>query len=186
MLSSASPFRRAAAALETKGVLDEPARPVRALGKLLSPAPVKAALSGKWLGHALHPIMTDLVIGSFVSASMLDFLGGDDSETGAERLLAIGIASYAPTALSGMSDWADRADSDPRARRVGIVHAATNAVALSLYGASLASRRGGSQQRGKLLALAGGAALGAGGYLGGHLAYVQGVGVEPPGTQTGL
>jgi uncharacterized membrane protein len=69
---------------------------------------------------------------------------------------------------------------------VGIVHAASNAIALSLYGASLASRRSGSQQRGKLLALAGGAMMGAGGYLGGHLAYVQAVGVEPPGTQTGL
>jgi hypothetical protein len=101
MLSSASPFRRAAAALETKVALDGPARPARALGKLLSPAPIKTALSGAWLGHALHPIMTDLVIGSFVSASVLDFFGGDDSKAGAERLLAVGIASYAPTERLG-------------------------------------------------------------------------------------
>jgi uncharacterized membrane protein len=152
---------------------------------LLSRESIKAALSGGWLGHALHPIMTDLVIGSFVSASVLDVLGGKDSEAGAERLLAVGIASYAPTALSGISDWADRADADPGTRRVGIVHAASNAIAVSLYGASLASRRGGSHRRGKLLALAGGTVLGVGGYLGGHLAYVQGVGVEPPAVETG-
>jgi len=176
---STSPFRRAAEALETKAALDAPAKPARAVaGKLLSPAPIKAALSGSWLGHALHPILTDLVIGSFVSASVLDFVGGDDSEAGAERLLAVGIASYAPTALTGLSDWADRADGEPGVRRVGIVHALSNGVALSLYSASLASRRAGSQRRGKLLALAGGAVMGAGGYLGGHLAYVQRVGVE--------
>jgi hypothetical protein len=93
-------------------------------------------------------------------------------------LLAVGIATYAPTALTGVSDWADEADLAAK-RRVGIVHAASNAIALSLYSASLISRRTGAQQRGKLLALAGGAVLGAGGYLGGHLAYVQGVGVEP-------
>jgi len=183
MPPSTSPFRRAAAALETSVVLDGPARPARSIAKLLSPGPIKATLSGSWLGHALHPIMTDLVIGSFVSASVLDFIGGDDSEAGAERLLAVGIASYGPTALTGLSDWADRADNEPGVRRAGIVHALSNAVALSLYTASLASRRTGSQRQGKLLALAGGAMMGAGGYLGGHLAYVQGVGVEPQAAQ---
>jgi len=179
MPASASPFRRAAEALETKGVLDGPAKPARALaGKALSPGAVKATLSGAWLGHALHPILTDVVVGSFVSASLLDFLGGDPDGTAAERLLAVGIAAYAPTALTGVSDWSDRADTDPGVRRVGIVHAASNAAALSLYSASLASRRNGARHRGKLLALAGGAVLGAGGYLGGHLTLVQGVGVE--------
>ena len=179
MPASASPFRRAAEALETKAVLDGPAKPARALAsKALSPAAVKAALSGTWLGHVLHPILTDVVVGSFVSASLLDVLGGDPKGTAAERLLAVGIAAYAPTAVTGVSDWADRAGTDPGVRRVGIVHAASNAVALSLYSASLVSRRNGARQRGKLLALAGGAVLGAGGYLGGHLALVQGVGVE--------
>ena len=187
MSFSTSPLRRAAESLETKAVLDGPATPARAVaGKLLSPAPIKAALNGSWLGHALHPIMTDVVIGSFVSASVLDFLGGDDADAGAERLLAIGIATYAPTALTGVSDWADHADNESGVRRVGIVHAAGNAIALSLYVWSLASRRAGSRQRGKLLALAGGAVMGVGGYLGGHLAYVQRVGVEPQQPPAGL
>ena len=47
-----------------------------------------------------------------------------------------------------------------------------------LFGASLAARAGGARGRGKLLALAGMGAIGAGGYLGGHLTYAEGVGVD--------
>ena len=47
-----------------------------------------------------------------------------------------------------------------------------------LFAASLAARAGGARGRGKLLALAGLGAIGAGGYLGGHLTYAEGVGVD--------
>ena len=83
----------------------------KAIGKAVRGAvpkgTVKDALSGTWLGHALHPLLTDLTIGSFLSATLLDVLGGDDDGGAAERLLAVGIASYGPTALTGFSDWAD-------------------------------------------------------------------------------
>jgi nitrite reductase/ring-hydroxylating ferredoxin subunit len=61
-------------------------------------------------------------------------------------------------------------------RRVGLVHAASNAVALSLYTSSLVARRRGARGRGKLLAAAGTAVMGGAGYLGGHLSFVRGVG----------
>ena len=174
-----SPIRRLAHPLEQAGVLDGPAGAVGAAArKLLPGGAVKEALAGTWLGHALHPILTDLVIGSFVSASVLDLLGGDDDGRAAERLLGVGIAAYGPTALTGVSDWSDSESGNPGVRRVGLVHAAGNAVALSLYTASLAARRSGDQGRGKLLALAGAGAMGAAGYLGGHLSYAQGVGVN--------
>jgi nitrite reductase/ring-hydroxylating ferredoxin subunit len=63
-------------------------------------------------------------------------------------------------------------------RRVGAVHAAANVGALALFGASLAARRGGSRGAGRLLALAGAGVLGASGYLGGHLSFADGVGVD--------
>ena len=47
-----------------------------------------------------------------------------------------------------------------------------------LFAASLAARAGGDRGRGKLLALAGLGAVGVGGYLGGHLTYAEGVGVD--------
>jgi nitrite reductase/ring-hydroxylating ferredoxin subunit/uncharacterized membrane protein len=162
----------------------ESAAPLDALGEkvgkavrgAIKPGAVKDAVSGTWLGHAVHPVLTDVVIGSFTSATLLDLLGGDDDGTAAERLIGVGIAAYGPTALTGVNDWADSEPVDPAVRRVGLVHASTNLVALTLYGSSLAARRRGSRTKAKLLSLAGGGVLAAGGYLGGHMSFTKGVG----------
>src|SRR3954468_10396775 len=129
----------------------------KAVRGALGPGKLKDAVSGTWLGHAVHPMLTDVVIGSFTSATLLDLLGGDDDGTAAERLIGVGIAAYAPTALAGAGDWSDSEAVDPRVRRAGIVHAAVNVGALSLYTASLAARRQGNTGRGKLLGMAGAA-----------------------------
>jgi nitrite reductase/ring-hydroxylating ferredoxin subunit len=177
MADDSTPLRPLLEALESASLLDEPGK---AIGKFVRGAiprgALKDTLSGTWLGHALHPMLTDVVIGSFMSASLLDLLGGDDDGRAAERLLSVGIAAYGPTALSGVNDWADTEIADPGVRRVGLVHAASNAMALSLYTSSLVARRRGARGRGKLLAAAGTAVMGAAGYLGGHLSFVQGVG----------
>ena len=144
----------------------------------LGPGVPKDLLSGTWLGHALHPILTDVVIGSWTSATILDLIGGRQSQPAARRLIGVGIAAYPVTALAGAHDWADTELGDPGARRVGLVHAATNSVALALYALSLRSRRRGNRGAGTVLGLAGAGVLGAGGWLGGHLSYAQGVGVD--------
>jgi nitrite reductase/ring-hydroxylating ferredoxin subunit/uncharacterized membrane protein len=165
--------------VESAQVLDAPGKAVaRAVRGLVPAGRVKAGLSGTWLGHALHPLLTDLVIGSFVSASLLDVIGGDDAGVASERLIAVGIAAYGPTALTGVSDWADSEAVNDRVRRTGLVHAATNAVAVSLYVGSLAARRRGSYREGVLFGAAGATVLMAGGYLGGHLSYAAGVGPD--------
>lgn len=175
-------------AVESAGILDAPGKAIgRKVRSALSPGPVKDALSGAWLGHALHPSMTDVVIGSFLSATLLDLVGGDDDGRASARLIGIGIAAYGPTALTGIHDYADTEPASDEVRRAGLVHATVNSVALSLYTASLAARRRGQRGRGKLLALGGAAVLGAGGYLGGHLTFARGVGpdqtVFDPGPQ---
>jgi nitrite reductase/ring-hydroxylating ferredoxin subunit len=163
--------------LESLSAFDAPGKAVgKAVRGALSPGALKDALSGTWLGHALHPVLTDVTIGSFASASLLDLLGGDRDGSAAERLIAIGLATYGPTALTGVSDWADTEVADARVRRVGLVHAATNATAFGLFASSLRARRAGDRGRGKALGLAGLTALGAAGYLGGHMSFVQGVG----------
>jgi nitrite reductase/ring-hydroxylating ferredoxin subunit/uncharacterized membrane protein len=161
----------------------EPIDPIaKRLGKLVRDAipkgAVKDAVSGTWLGHALHPLLTDAVIGPWTSAIILDAIGGEESEKAADMLIGVGIAASLPTALTGANDWADSEPADDGIRRVGWVHGVLNTTALGLFGASLAARRAGNRGRGKLLAAAGGAALGASGHLGGHLSYSQGVGVE--------
>jgi len=174
-----SPFDPLVGKVESAGVLDAPGKSIgKTVRSTLSPGAVKDAVSGTWLGHAIHPILTDVVIGAFVSASLLDLLGGDDDGRASERLLAVGIAAYGPTALSGVSDWADAELGDDGVRRVGLVHAATNAAALGLYTASLAARRRGNRRKGALLGVGGAAVLGAGGFLGGHLSFRQGIGAD--------
>jgi nitrite reductase/ring-hydroxylating ferredoxin subunit len=121
-------------------------------------------------------MLTDVVIGSFTSATPLDLIGGDDDGTAAERLIAVGIAAYGPTALTGVNDWADSEPVSDEVRRVGLVHASSNALALTLYGSSLAARRRGDHAKGKVLSLAGAAVLATAGYLGGHLSFRRGVG----------
>ncbi|MBA2522975.1 MAG: Rieske (2Fe-2S) protein [Solirubrobacterales bacterium] len=170
------PFAEAVESFETVDPIGE--KVGEAVRAAIPPGKLKDLLSGTAIGHALHPLLTDVVIGAFMSASLLDLLGGDDDGRAAERLLGVGIAAYLPTALTGATDYADRELNGPEIRRTGVVHAATNSVALGCYVASLRARRGGRPARGKLLALLGASALGAAGYLGGHLSYVQGIGVN--------
>jgi nitrite reductase/ring-hydroxylating ferredoxin subunit/uncharacterized membrane protein len=164
--------------IESASILDKPATLLsRAVGGALSPGKLKDALSGTWMGHALHPAMTDVVIGSFVSASALDLLTGEEGSVASERLIMLGIAAYLPTAAAGASDWID-GESDTRVKRVGIVHAAGNSVALTLYTASLISRRRGARGTGALLSGIGACVLMMGGYLGGHLTLRRGIGPD--------
>ncbi len=171
------PHVRALQALENADALDGAGKAIgKSVRNGIGPGALKDALSGTWLGHALHPLLTDLVISFLVSATVLDVIGGDRDGKAAERLIAVGLASYPPTVLTGTSDWADSEPVDPHVRRVGLAHAAANTAALGLYSASLMSRRGGHTARGKALGLAGSGALAAGGYLGAHMAFAQGVG----------
>jgi len=139
---------------------------------------IKDVFSGVPLGHALHPLMTDLPIGAWTSATILDLVGGESSRPAAQKLVGIGLAAAAPTAWTGWSDWADTEPGNPTVRRLGMVHAAANGSAALLYGLSLAARRRGAHTAGVLLGLAGAGAMGAGGWLGGDLVFARGVGVN--------
>ena len=166
-------------ALESVEALDGTA--LKLAGAVSKAVPVgvpRDALSGTWLGHALHPLLTDVVIGSFVSATLLDLLGGHDAGRASERLIEVGLVTAAPTVASGLTDWALTVYGDRRTRPVGLVHASANLTASALYAASLAARRHGVPGRARLLSLAGGAALSLGGLLGGHLSFTRGVGVN--------
>ncbi|WP_197497612.1 Rieske 2Fe-2S domain-containing protein [Mycobacterium sp. 1274756.6] len=171
--------KSAVGVLERADVLDRPAQALAAkIRGLLSNPSAKDAISGTPLGHPVHPPLTDLAIGTFFSASLLDLLLPRAGAPAARRLLTIGIAASLPTALTGFSDWADTELSDVRVRRVGLIHATANLVAVALYSSSLAARRRRSKAAGTLLALAGAGTLGSSGYLGGHLTYARGVGVD--------
>ena len=159
------------------GFLDPVAQPLaRLIRNKLGSGRAKELLSGRWLGHPLHPSLTDVVIGCWASATILDLVAGRQSEKAARILTATGIAAAGPTVASGWSDWADTS-VHAEVRRVGVIHALTNATAIGLYATSLGAGRH-SRPKGALLRLAGAGLLGFGGYLGGHLAHARGVGVD--------
>ncbi len=137
--------------------------------------PAKDLLTGRWLGHPVHPMLTDIPIGSFTSASFLDILGGKRARPAADALIGLGLLSAVPTVAAGLTDWSDTHEQDSR---IGLVHAAANAAGLVLYGASFVARRRGQRVSGVALALAGMGVMTIGGYLGGQLGYSRGVGVN--------
>ena len=136
-----------------------------------------AVLRGDWLGHALHPSLTDVVVGSWTSATVLDLVGGPASAPASRRLVGLGLLLAGPTAWSGWAQWCE---AGQREKRVGLVHAASVGGAVTAYAASWRARGRGQRARGTLTGLAGAALLTAGGYLGGHLAVARGVGTRDP------
>lgn len=134
--------------------------------------PVKDLTSGTPFGHPLHPLLVTVPIGFWSAASVLDVLR---QPRAAQILTGAGVLAYLPTAAAGASDWTD---TDGAERRVGLVHAALNAVAVTVYGASWLVRRQGRDGLGAVLGAVGMGAVGGGGWLGGHLSYALGVGVD--------
>lgn len=169
--------------LEKAEGLDKIADPIAELvPKLIPHGPLKDALSGTWLGHPLHPLLTDVPIGTWLSATILDLVGGEESREASERLIAVGLLASLPTAAAGLSDWSDTMGGE---RRVGVVHAAFNTASLLLFGASLAARRRGRHGLGVALSLVAIGTNSVGAYLGGHLSLAQGVGVDQTAFEEG-
>ncbi len=121
---------------------------------------------GEWLGHPLHPMLTDLPIGFWTSAVLLDALGPRRYAPAARLLVGLGVLCVPPTAIAGLSDY-DTID-DPDTRQRGALHGALNATATALFAVSWWKRRRGG---GKAVALLASVVASAAGYLGGELAF---------------
>src|SRR5688500_3786901 len=92
-------------AIEGNEALDGLSAPLTGLVQSATePDHVKSALSGTWLGHQLHPVLTDLPIGAWVMASALDCLRGPSGAEEARLLVGLGVLAAVPTAVTGASD----------------------------------------------------------------------------------
>jgi uncharacterized membrane protein len=167
-------LRAGIASLEGNGAIDRAFGPLERAAAPVSRGRAASVLRGEWLGHALHPLMTDLPLGCWLSAGLLDLFGGRRSRRSAQRLVGAGLLMVPPTVASGLSDWSTL--RDPRARRVGAVHAIGNTVVALAYYRSWRARRRGHHARGVALGLFGGALGWLTGYLGGHLSFARGAG----------
>lgn len=156
----------------------------RALGGGPRAQMVRDFLHGSWLGHPLHPVLTDVPIGAWTTSMVLDLAGNlVDARTrkragwdrAADASLALGLASAVPTALTGMADWSW---TTGLTRRTGLVHATLNTAATVFYTASLVRRLSGRRTGAVRLSLAGYLFTLAGAYLGGELVFRLGMGVN--------
>ena len=152
-------------------------RALKRVARLPGGLVVKDFLNGVWLGHPLHPALTDVPIGAWTAAVIFDALTVArvrNLDRAAEAAVEVGIAGATASASSGLADWVDTPSSQ---RRVGFVHAGLNTVALGFEIASLVCRRRKLRGARVLSALGYGVALMAG-YLGGTLVFRQGAQVN--------
>ncbi|MFC8362604.1 Rieske 2Fe-2S domain-containing protein [Streptomyces griseorubiginosus] len=164
---------RLLARLEREPRLDPVADTLGAGIRSLPLGRARDVLHGTWLGHPVHPLLVQVPIGSWLSAAVLDLRKGRPREAG--LLVGLGLAAAVPAALTGAVDWAEL---NPPQKRVGLVHALSNTAAVTLYTASLVCRATGRTRAGRSLGFLGLTAVGAGGMLGGHLAYRQAAGAN--------
>jgi len=163
--------------LERADGIDVVARRVRAAAHdaLVDPPAVDHLLGGAWLGHRVHPLAAQAPLGAWSMATLLDLTGSDKHAAAVDALLLTGCLSALPTAISGAHDLATTSGSQTR---VALVHALAMDATLGLFVAALVKRRRGDRRAARRLALAGTALAGAGAYLGGHLVFRMGVGVD--------
>lgn len=140
---------------------------------------VKNFLHGTWLGHPLHPVITDVPIGAWTAAAVLDcceLAGNDEYKKGADAAVAIGLVGAVGSAVTGLTDWTG---TTKKKRKIGLMHAILNVGATALYTTSLVMRKN-KESRGAAIAfsMAGYGLVSAAAYLGGHLVYGEQVGVD--------
>jgi nitrite reductase/ring-hydroxylating ferredoxin subunit/uncharacterized membrane protein len=147
---------------------------------------VRNFLHGIWLGHPLHPVLTDVPLGAWSVSTALDLYelstGDETFSPGADVAVGIGLIGAGAAAVAGLNDWQFTKSGDPgignKPRRVGALHALLNVGATVCYLGSWWQRRQGDREAGIASGLAGFCLSMLGAYLGGHLVYKQKIGVN--------
>jgi nitrite reductase/ring-hydroxylating ferredoxin subunit/uncharacterized membrane protein len=143
---------------------------------VLRPVPlVKDLLHGTWLGHALHPLVTDVPVGALTAALVLDLIGEVD---GAKWATLVGFVAMIGAALTGIADYTG---TDGKARRYGTIHSLLMFFSIAFYFFSVLVRFGltpGEHAHAMTTAILGYAFLAIGAYIGGELVFGLGYMVD--------
>ncbi len=144
---------------------------------------IKNFLHGTWLGHPLHPVITDVPIGAWTTAAVLDGLelcGEKKYTPGADAAIAVGLAGAVGAAVTGLTDWTG---TTKERRKIGLMHGLLNVGATALYVTSFCLRkRKGSRGTAIGLSMLGYGIAAAAAYLGGHLVFSEQTGVDHTAT----
>jgi nitrite reductase/ring-hydroxylating ferredoxin subunit/uncharacterized membrane protein len=134
-------------------------------------------LNGTLLGHSLHAVLVDVVIGAATAALLLDilrvFFAVDGLETATTWILGLAALSALGAILSGLTDYKDTAP-DSSERDVAGLHGLINIAATLFFAVSLFTRLGGGHDPGSWLLVVGYLVVSVGGYIGGHVVFKYG------------
>jgi nitrite reductase/ring-hydroxylating ferredoxin subunit/uncharacterized membrane protein len=136
-------------------------------------------LHGIWLGHPLHPVLTDIPIGAWTLAMMCDLVaaqrGSADAARMADTLTIIGAVAAVPTAIAGAADYSA---IDESAIAMATAHGLLNSTGLVLNLLSIRDRAAGNRNRGVLLSTVAYGILNASAWMGGEMVYHKRIGVD--------
>lgn len=151
----------------------------------------KSLLNGTWLGHPLHPIITDIPITSWILAAVFDVIwlisptSFSWAARGAEVAVIVGLLAALGAIVTGLTDWSDTYGSE---RRVGLYHGLFNLAATILYLVSLLLRlpqASGDSIVAAILGFIGLVSVLIAGYLGGDMVFTKGTGVNHTAWEAG-
>ena len=136
-------------------------------------------LHGVWLGHPLHPVLTDIPIGAWTLAMMCDLAaaqrGSDEAARMADTLTIIGAVAAVPTAIAGVADYSA---IDESAVAMATAHGLLNSAGLVLNLLSIRDRATGNRSRGVMLSTVAFGLLNASAWMGGEMVFHKRVGVD--------
>lgn len=148
------------------------------------PRRLKTLLNGTWLGHPLHPVITDVPVTAWVITAVFDVIWLISPTTfawaarGAEVTVVIGLLGALGAIVTGLTDWSDTYGAE---RRVGLDHALFNAIATTLYLVSFILRLlagPGDSIAAAIIGFLGLASVTYAAYLGGDMVFAKGTGVN--------
>ena len=140
---------------------------------LFRPMPaVRDFLNGRWIGHPLHALLTDVPIGILFLVLLFD-VAGQSLAVATKAMLLVGILAMLAAAVAGLADYSD---TDGTARERATLHGTLMLVTLGLYVVSFVLRQGQSPAwpAAIVFSLLGFGVLSAGAYVGGDVVYVLG------------
>lgn len=140
---------------------------------------LRDALNGTWLGHPVHPALTDVPVGAWITSLVLDGASSAsrnrELEKASDIAIATGLAAAVGAAATGFTDWSDTYGKE---RSVGLLHGLMMVGTTASYGVSLLLRLSGHRASGLLFSSVGAALLSGGAYLGGDEVFDIGYGVK--------
>ena len=133
-------------------------------------------LNGSWLGHSLHPVLTDVVVGGATMVIFLDILrvlfNVDGLEDAATWTLGLTVLAGVATIVTGLTDFKDTGTGDER--NLAGLHGVMNIVAIVIFFISLLQRFGGGHDAAFWVALVAYLVISVGAYIGGHVVFKYG------------